>query len=467
VLSTLNKLSKGSAALDNAYGEAIKRIDGQLEDDRLLARRALCWISYAQRLLTTTELCHALAIEPDDRVFNVNNVYEVGDIISVCAGLVTMDDESGIIRLVHYTAQEYFERVRHEWNPSAQEGIAVACLAYLSFDVFESGRCLSNESFEQRRADNPFLDYSAHYWAEHVRPVQDSTPVSELALAFLLSDTLVDAVFQAASVSNYRYGMSFPRRTRGLHLAARCGLPYLSQRLLESGSGDKIVKVDSKDGYGREPLSYAAEGGHEAVVKLLVEAGADVDAQGGDYGNVLYGSEFGNPLYAASRGGHEAVVKLLVEAGADVDAKGERYDDNALQAASYGGHEAVVKLLVEAGANVEAGADAQGQDYGSALYTASVFGHEAVVKLLVEAGADVDAPGGHFGNVLYAPEFGNALYAASRGGHEAVVKLLVEAGADVDAKGTRFGNALQAASDHGHEAIVKLLVEAGANYIVN
>jgi ankyrin repeat protein len=114
VLSTLIKLTKGSAALDKAYGEAIKQIDGQLAEDCSLARRALSWISYAQRLLTTKELCHALAIEPGDRALNNDNIYDVKDVISVCAGLITVDEESSIIRLVHYTTQEYFERVRLE-----------------------------------------------------------------------------------------------------------------------------------------------------------------------------------------------------------------------------------------------------------------------------------------------------------------------------------------------------------------
>jgi hypothetical protein len=48
VMLMLEKLSKGSRELDEAYSEAVKRIDGQLDEDRLLARRALCWISYAQ-----------------------------------------------------------------------------------------------------------------------------------------------------------------------------------------------------------------------------------------------------------------------------------------------------------------------------------------------------------------------------------------------------------------------------------
>jgi hypothetical protein len=103
----LDKLSGGSAALnevlDDAYGEAIKRIDRQPAGARLLAKRALSWITYAQRLLTTKELCHALAIQPGDKALNNDNIYDVEDVISVCAGLVTVDEESDIIRLVHYT----------------------------------------------------------------------------------------------------------------------------------------------------------------------------------------------------------------------------------------------------------------------------------------------------------------------------------------------------------------------------
>ena len=47
--------------------------------------------------------------------------------------------------------------------------------------------------------------------------------------------------------------------------------------------------------------------------------------------------------------GHEAVVRLLLEKGADVNAQGGQYG-NALQAASYRGHEAVVRLLLKSGA---------------------------------------------------------------------------------------------------------------------
>jgi ankyrin repeat protein len=44
-------------------------------------------------------------------------------------------------------------------------------------------------------------------------------------------------------------------------------------------------------------------------------------------------------------GGHEEVVRLLLDKGAEVNAQGGRYG-NALQAASDRGHEEVVKMLV-------------------------------------------------------------------------------------------------------------------------
>ena len=87
-------------------------------------------------------------------------------------------------------------------------------------------------------------------------------------------------------------------------------------------------------------LYSVAEKGDVEAVKILLNAKADVNAQGGEYGNALQ---------AASRHGHETVVRLLLDKGADVNARGGYYG-NALQAASRYGHEAVVRLLLDKGA---------------------------------------------------------------------------------------------------------------------
>ena len=49
--------------------------------------------------------------------------------------------------------------------------------------------------------------------------------------------------------------------------------------------------------------------------------------------------------------GNEAIVKVLLENRAEVNAMGGKYG-NALQAASYKGNEAIVKVLLENGAEM-------------------------------------------------------------------------------------------------------------------
>ena len=53
-------------------------------------------------------------------------------------------------------------------------------------------------------------------------------------------------------------------------------------------------------------------GGHKEVAKMLLEKGADVNAQGGRYGNALQ---------IASSRGYEQVVKILLDKDADVNAQ--------------------------------------------------------------------------------------------------------------------------------------------------
>ncbi|KAK3377049.1 heterokaryon incompatibility protein-domain-containing protein [Lasiosphaeria ovina] len=65
--------------------------------------------------------------------------------------------------------------------------------------------------------------------------------------------------------------------------------------------------------HGQTPLSWAAEIGYEAVVRLLVEKGASVEARDSSSGQT--------PLLWAAANGHEAVVRLLVEKGATIEAK--------------------------------------------------------------------------------------------------------------------------------------------------
>jgi hypothetical protein len=340
VRAALAKLTKGAAALDTAYGEALQRIQSQLEGHRELARKTLSWISLAKRPLTTAEICCALAVEPDEDGVDPENVLTSDDLVSVCAGLVVVNQESAVIRLVHYTAQEYLERTGDAWNPGGKLQIAATCLTYLSFSSFRSGCCSSDEEFEARLQQNCFLEYAAKHWGSHVRKVE--TEVADHACELLRGKSF-PCVAQVLWVPGYKYrgySRAYSVRT-ALHYTSQFGLTGVTEKVLATANVHIADRVNTRDSWGNTPLTIAAENGHDGMARLLLDKGAEVNAQGGHYGNALY---------AASQGGHEQVVKMLLDKGADVNAQGGHYG-NALQAASSRGHEQVVQVLLNAGAH--------------------------------------------------------------------------------------------------------------------
>ena len=131
VKALVNELAQGSTAskttvdvYHDMYEATLKRIDNQAKDDRVLARRVLMWLSNAARLLTTPELCTALSVDSEDTEFDADNLLAIDLVVSVCAGLVIVEGESEIVRLVHYTAQEYFDSVGQDQRAKDQQKLA-------------------------------------------------------------------------------------------------------------------------------------------------------------------------------------------------------------------------------------------------------------------------------------------------------------------------------------------------------
>ncbi|KAL6831934.1 hypothetical protein V8C40DRAFT_285364 [Trichoderma camerunense] len=297
IRAKLKNLPKGSKAYSRAYETIMKRIEHQGPGSVKLAKAVLSWITCAKRPLTISELRHALTVEIGESRLNETDLPQAQDLVSVCVGLVTVDEDSDIIRLFHYTAQEYFQQTQQQWFPDAEDEITSICVTYLSFDVFEAGFCPTDATFEERLRSYQLYDYAAHKWGHHACEAMNLDPQ---VLDFLQHQSKVEAssqaLFAVKESEKSHYSQNVPKKTTGLHLVAYFGI-------------EKAVRIpldlhgwDPEDSYSRTPLSLAAENGHEAIVRLLLNKGANPKAT--DHSGLT-------PLSWATSGRHEAIVRLL------------------------------------------------------------------------------------------------------------------------------------------------------------
>ena len=117
---------------------------------------------------------------------------------------------------------------------------------------------------------------------------------------------------------------------------------------------------------------------NEVMVRLLLDRGADINAQGGYYGNALQ---------AAASLENEVIVRLLLDRGADVNARGGKYD-NPLQEAASRGNRFLVRLLFDHGADVESL-----QDHYRAMYRSLGDLPSAVIAGSIEQGSGLASEG--------------------------------------------------------------------------
>ncbi|GAP84015.2 putative ankyrin repeat domain-containing protein 50 [Rosellinia necatrix] len=494
VRQALKILPSGSNALHQAYRDAMSRIESQVPDQIELAKQVLLWISCSKRPLTTSELQHALAVEVGKDEIDPENFPHVEDMVSACAGLVTVDEQSKIVRLVHHTTQEFFEQMQTHWFPNAHNDIATVCITYLSFSVFDAGFCQSESECEESLLLNSLYDYAAHHWGHHARAAAIET--SDLVLEFLQSEPKVSS-------------QTVARLVTGMHLAAYFGLRDTVVALLAIGN-----EPDPWDTDGRTPLSYAAARGHEAVVALLLAN----KSMSPDSKDLVHGW---TPLWHAVVGAQVAVVKLLLdndaidpncishhgrtplswaaEKGCDAIVSllvdNEQVHLNAIDPecgwtplcwAAGNGHHEVIKLLL---GKPEVNPNAKDIEYGrTALSWAAERGHKAAVKALVTANQVELNSKSKYGRtpLWFAKERGHReivdlllshnavdpcleyseygqipLWYAAEIGHEATVKLLLDSGGHPNMK-SEFGRTpLSHAAERGHEVIVRLLLGDG------
>ncbi|KAK7917981.1 hypothetical protein PG985_009855 [Apiospora marii] len=330
------------------------RITSQLARHARRAKQVLGWITHAERPLKKLELQHALAVEPGQPMLDPENLPEIGHLVSVCAGLVTVDEESEVVRLAHYTAQEYFALTKEQWFPMFQETIVMTCLSYLSFNAFAAGPCPS--TLAERFRQYPFYDYAAGHWGHHARGAQ----TREYILTFLQMGNEVDAADQArghyepritnpvvrpkifqcdsgvpleggvASPTCYQHDSEpYVSKRNGLHLAAAFGLEDTVREML------RVYDVNARDKWRFTALELAASNNYPDAVRVLVEKGADLVSQK-------------MALYEASRRRYLEVVRCLT----DNDGPSKSNPGTMAGALSRAASWEICELLIERGANV-------------------------------------------------------------------------------------------------------------------
>ncbi|KAJ9644081.1 hypothetical protein H2199_003949 [Coniosporium tulheliwenetii] len=433
--------------LDELYARMLLQISS---DRRETAGKILRWVVIAVRPLTLSELSAAIGTTAEASS-GLSCEEVTSEQVRNCGHLLTMTDTptGQEVGLVHQSAKDYLLRETRDpiaelesfriKKEAANLEVARRCLSYLQDGALAGGKVdLARDT--QRTKAFPLLSYAVLHWPEHARCLSDPRlDIFDLSLPFYADRSPVRETWLETYWAAKEHGDP-PGLFSLLHVASYYDIVPLAERLLCRRRRPKDPKLDvnKKDSRGRTALHWAARSGKEAVVRLLVEKGADPRAK----------DKHGwTALHQAARSGKEAVVRLLLENGADLHAK-DKHGETVLHWAVFGGEEAVVRLLVENGADPRAKTE-----YGeTALHWAARSGKEAVVRLLVEKGADPRAKD---------KDGETALHWAARSGKEAVVRLLVEKGADLHAKDKHGETVLHQAAFGGEEAVVRLLVEKG------
>jgi ankyrin repeat protein len=371
-------------ALEHAYKQVMERIVEQEPDTRKLAIGALSWLIHAFEPLSKEELQHALgaglAIDHGEPKLDEDILPDIEEVISTCAGMVTVDESTGEVRLIHYTTFDYLWDTQEQWFPrmDALQRIVRTCLFYMS-QYYNPDEGALAPSFQ---STYPFGWHAQYNWGMYARHL----PICEEVIDFLLDDERVE------------FHDPFEHRPdhTGLQFACSWGIHYAIPRLLEHNPHAYLMK----DGAGRTPLMLAVGGPrgvrsddrterartlrilHETTVRLLYE-GSTIDYP-------ITQSHTAEALKYAV--GNENMFKLLVRLGdLDLNFRGKS-GRSPLSFAVGLGDDIIVKLLLDSGQVEVDLQDDMGRtplSYAPQSYTSPLQG-KRIVEMLLNAGADAN-----------------------------------------------------------------------------
>lgn len=498
--------------VNDIYKNILQRIsDQKVAADRTLGLKVLSRIVSAHRPLSLAELQHVLAVEPGATVLDRYLDYDLEEILSSTAGLITVDSDKNAVRLIHTTLQEYFnhENNRNQWFPHAEVEMAGACLTYLNFDDF-SNFSVTEEDFDAKKEEYPFLAYASQYWGVHVHDAGFAPEIQAAAVKLIKEPRRVAAYIRAAwYIDRGSASWDVRKEVDGLHVCAWFGLASVIPALDQA---DLDVDVQETT-YGQTPLMYGCRAGHVEVVQELLNLGASVNIVS-DRGrtalfeailhnrervvdvllkrkdlliNAINEKEYGRTaLILGVRLGRINIVAGLLEHD-DIDVnQQDSHGTTALYLATFKGDVSSVQLLLrKPGIDVNLGDSMSGR---SPLILAAERNNTAIVELLLENGADPmvrDRQGGGTA-ILRAADYGRisvietmlkhkvnlhcidadgrtVLHGASAHGWSNVVRSLVANGLDPNGRDLHDLTPLHEACCKGQDGAVKVLLEVGAD----
>lgn len=135
--------------------------------------------------------------------------------------------------------------------------------------------------------------------------------------------------------------------------------------------------INARNRFGMTPLHTAVDRANDAMVRCLIDAGADLEAKDCDGHRPL--------MYALMGSGRPRIAKLLIRAGCDVQTPDPKWKSIPLPFAARINQASVVEAMVKAGADINV---FDPNTKMTALMTACLNGYLKTVEKLVRLGAD-------------------------------------------------------------------------------
>lgn len=433
--------------IGDTYDQAMQRIEATNDDDRRIVMNFLLWIAFSIRPLSVAEVEHASAITASTSDIDPDEVLGAGELTSMCAGLVIID-ASDIVRLVHFSAQNYFREKREKLFPKGDTILARDCLTYLSFKDFDTGASsgpTESEDFKQRTIKYPLLEYSCSYWGIHASQSQHPDDLTAQILNFLNRKPHLDAAIQALWYSDSPDVADWDVKSgvHPLHVAAYFGLTDVVMKLLRAGA-----YVDCRDSFETTPLMYATSGGHSPVLQVLLREGADPNLVCGRSSSSLHRAIASNDVNIARI--------LLDQPNIDLNIiDTSRTDQSPLMLAASLRRSNIAPIILH---KPVLDVNFQSGSFNSTALTLAASAGDAQVVRQILSHPDVD--------INKRNHWSTPLTEAARLGFLAVVEALLDHGADPEIQegaDNASGTPLNRAIDYGHAAVLRLLLQRRAN----